>query len=97
MKELVAKGAKPSSSVADFAKKLSKPRAVWLMVPAASVDSVLDSLTPVLEPGDIVIDGGNSLLPRRYSPRWRVERARESTTLIAEPAGECWAWSGDIA
>ena len=60
MKELVAKGAKPSSSVADFAKKLSKPRAVWLMVPAASVDSVLDSLTPVLEPGDIVIDGGNS-------------------------------------
>jgi 6-phosphogluconate dehydrogenase len=63
MKELVAKGAKPSSSVADFAKKLSKPRAVWLMVPAASVDSVLDSLTPVLEPGDIVIDGGNSYYP----------------------------------
>jgi 6-phosphogluconate dehydrogenase len=60
MQELVTKGAKPSASIADFAKQLSKPRAVWLMVPAASVDSVLDSLRPVLEPGDIVIDGGNS-------------------------------------
>jgi 6-phosphogluconate dehydrogenase len=60
MKDVVAKGAKSSDSIADFAKKLSKPRAVWMMVPAAVVDSVLISLTPVLEPGDIVIDGGNS-------------------------------------
>jgi len=60
MEELVAKGAKPSNTIAEFAKKLIKPRAVWMMVPAASVDSVLDSLRPVLEEGDIVIDGGNS-------------------------------------
>jgi 6-phosphogluconate dehydrogenase len=60
MQGLVDKGAKASTSIADFAKKLSKPRAVWLMVPAAAVDSVLASLTPVLESGDIVIDGGNS-------------------------------------
>jgi len=60
VKDVVAKGAKSSDSIADFAKKLSKPRAVWLMVPAAVVDSVLTSLTPMLEPGDIVIDGGNS-------------------------------------
>ena len=39
---------------------LSKPRAVWLMLPAAAVDPVLHSLMPLLEPGDIVIDGGNS-------------------------------------
>ena len=58
--ELVEKGAQSSTSLDDFAKKLSKPRAVWLMVPAAAVDSVLASLVPVLEPGDIVIDGGNS-------------------------------------
>jgi 6-phosphogluconate dehydrogenase len=60
MHDLAGKGAKVSTSLADFAKKLSKPRAVWMMVPAAVVDSVLASLTPVLEPGDIVIDGGNS-------------------------------------
>jgi 6-phosphogluconate dehydrogenase len=39
---------------------LAKPRAVWLMVPAAAVDKVLDDLTSLLEPGDIVVDGGNS-------------------------------------
>ena len=60
MQELVAKGAKSAGTLAEFAKKLSKPRAVWLMVPAAAVDSVLGSLKPVLESGDIVIDGGNS-------------------------------------
>jgi 6-phosphogluconate dehydrogenase len=60
MKDLVGKGAKSSSSPADFAKKLNKPRAVWMMVPAAAVDSILASLAPVLESGDIVIDGGNS-------------------------------------
>ena len=60
MKDLVSKGAKSSSSLADFIKKLTKPRAVWLMIPAAVVDNVLSSLQPLLESGDIVIDGGNS-------------------------------------
>ncbi len=60
MQSLAQKGAKASSSLEDFAKKLSKPRAVWMMVPAAAVDAVLKSLTSVLESGDIVIDGGNS-------------------------------------
>jgi len=60
MQDLVGKGATASANLADFAKKLRKPRAVWMMVPAAAVDSVLASLTPVLEAGDIVIDGGNS-------------------------------------
>src|SRR5208283_2479341 len=57
---LIEKGAKGAGTLADLAKALAKPRAVWLMVPAATVDSVLASLTPVLEKGDIVIDGGNS-------------------------------------
>jgi 6-phosphogluconate dehydrogenase len=60
VKELVAKGAKGSANLGQFIKLLAKPRAVWLMVPAAAVDPVLASLTPLLEPGDIVIDGGNS-------------------------------------
>ena len=57
---LAAKGATASGSLEEFAKKLKTPRAVWLMVPAAVVDSVLESLTKVLSQGDIIIDGGNS-------------------------------------
>ncbi len=60
MQPLAAKGATTSQSLEDFAKKLKAPRAIWLMVPAAVVDSVLASLTKVLAAGDIVIDGGNS-------------------------------------
>ena len=49
-----------ADSIADFVKKLSKPRAVWLMVPAGVVDQTIASFVPLLEPGDILIDGGNS-------------------------------------
>jgi 6-phosphogluconate dehydrogenase len=58
--DLVAKGAKGAGSLAEFVQKLAKPRAVWLMLPAAAVDAVLGSLALLLEVGDIVIDGGNS-------------------------------------
>ena len=57
---LAAKGAVPSLSLADFVGRLTKPRAVWMMLPAAVVDPMLDQLIPLLAPGDIVIDGGNS-------------------------------------
>jgi 6-phosphogluconate dehydrogenase len=57
---LVKEGAVGSSSLEEFVKKLTKPRAAWLMVPAAIVDMMLGKLTPLLEKGDIVIDGGNS-------------------------------------
>jgi 6-phosphogluconate dehydrogenase len=58
--ELVAEKAIGSSSLADFVKKLTKPRAVWLMVPAGVVDKTIAELAPLMEPGDILIDGGNS-------------------------------------
>src|SRR5262245_36541997 len=47
-------------SLADFVKKLDRPRAVWLMVPAAVVDRSIGELLPLLDKGDILIDGGNS-------------------------------------
>ena len=58
--ELVAEKAIGSSSIEDFVKKLTKPRAVWLMIPAGVVDKTIAELAPLLEPGDILIDGGNS-------------------------------------
>src|SRR6476469_6564034 len=57
---LEADGATGSSSLADFVGRLTEPRAIWLMLPAAIVDRTLDQLIPLLDPGDIVIDGGNS-------------------------------------
>ncbi len=59
-KPLVDKGAQSAHTLAEFVQKLAKPRAVWLMVPAGAVDSVLQSFNPLLESEDIVIDGGNS-------------------------------------
>jgi 6-phosphogluconate dehydrogenase len=60
VKQLAAEGATGSSSIDDFIGKLQKPRAIWLMVPAAVVDSSIAELLPKLEKDDILIDGGNS-------------------------------------
>jgi 6-phosphogluconate dehydrogenase len=60
VQELAQEQAVGASSLADFVKKLDKPRAVWLMVPAAVVDKTIADLVPLLERGDILIDGGNS-------------------------------------
>jgi 6-phosphogluconate dehydrogenase len=58
--DLVKEDAVGATSPADLVKKLQKPRAVWLMVPAAVVDKAIADLLPSLEAGDILIDGGNS-------------------------------------
>jgi 6-phosphogluconate dehydrogenase len=73
--ELVEQKAVGSSSIADFVKKLSKPRAIWLMVPAAVVDKSIADILPHLEAGDILIDGGNS---------YYVDDIRRAKDLLAK-------------
>lgn len=57
---LIKEKAVGATSLDDFVHKLAKPRAIWMMVPAAAVDPTLKDLVPLLEHGDVVIDGGNS-------------------------------------
>lgn len=57
---LAREGAIPASSARDLVAKLGAPRAVWLMLPAAVVDASIDELSPLLDAGDMLIDGGNS-------------------------------------
>ena len=71
---LVAEKATGAASMQDFVSKLAKPRSVWLMVPAAVVDSTIHTLAPLLEPGDTIIDGGNS---------YYIDDIRRSSELAA--------------
>ncbi len=71
VKSLQDEGADGASSITEFVEKLTTPRAIWIMVPAAVVQSTIDQLRPLLDEGDIIIDGGNSYY------RDDIDRARQ--------------------
>jgi len=71
---LSKEGAAGAASFGDLAKQLDKPRLVWLMVPAAAVDNTIAAVRPFLEPGDTIIDGGNS---------YYVDDIRRAKELVA--------------
>ena len=60
LSEVVKGGAVGTSTLEEFVDKLDKPRAVWMMLPAGVVDDTLQALTPLINPDDVIIDGGNS-------------------------------------
>jgi 6-phosphogluconate dehydrogenase len=71
VKQMQDEGADGASSITDFVGKLEQPRVIWIMVPAAVVQSTIDQLRPLLDEGDIIIDGGNSYY------RDDIDRARQ--------------------
>ena len=78
VKDLAAGGAVATSSLAAFVQKLETPRAIWLMVPAAVVDSTIADLLDHLTAGDILIDGGNSYYVDDHP-------SRQATSAEADP------------
>ena len=87
--ELAGDGATGTSSLADFAAKLSAPRAAWIMVPTALVGQIVEQLAAHFEPGDIIIDGGNSYY-RDDIARARALASRGIHYLDVGTSGGVW-------
>jgi 6-phosphogluconate dehydrogenase len=89
MRRLEQEGASSVATVTALAAALRPPRAVWIMLPAAAVQSTVDALAPALEPGDVVIDGGNSYY-RDDITRARVLAAHGISYVDCGTSGGVW-------
>jgi 6-phosphogluconate dehydrogenase len=87
--DIVTAGAAVADSLATLVAKLNAPRAIWLMVPAAVVKSVMAELEPLLQPGDVIIDGGNSDYRDAISHSQRL-RAKRIEFLDIGTSGGVW-------
>ena len=92
VKDLTKEKAAGAASLADLVKMLAKPRAIWLMVPAAAVDATIADLAPLLSPDDIIIDGGNSYYVDDIR-RAKELVSREFITSMSARAAEPGAWN----
>jgi len=86
---LEADGATGATSIADFVAKLDKPRVVWMMLPAGIVQATIDELSPLLEAGDMVIDGGNSYY-RDDMVRAKALAAQQISYIDCGTSGGVW-------
>jgi 6-phosphogluconate dehydrogenase len=89
VKALEAVGATGASSLADLVPKMTAPRAVWIMVPAAITGRMVDELADLLEPGDAIIDGGNSYY-RDDIDRAEALRAKNLHYIDVGTSGGVW-------
>jgi len=89
VKMLAGEGADGATSIEEFVGKLSKPRNIWIMVPAGVVQSTLDMLVPLLDPDDVVIDGGNSYY-RDDIPRAKALKEKGIHYLDVGTSGGVW-------
>ena len=95
--ELVKEKAVGTTSLPEFVKKLAKPRAVWLMVPAGVVDDVIADLAAASRARRHPDRRRQFLLHRRYSPRQGAQVRKASTMWTSAPAAASGAWSAAIA
>lgn len=86
-------GAHPAASLIEFVAQLAPPRVIWLMIPAATVEQTLQQLVPLLQPNDLVIDGGNSDY-RDAIRRHRELGARGVRFVDVGTSGGVWGLEG---
>ena len=93
VKQLGSEGATEAESLDDFIGKLTKPRAIWIMVPAGpATEKTVTDLAARMNSGDIIIDGGNSYF-KDDARRAIALRDQGSTMSTSEPAAACGDWS----